>query len=106
MGEHVREEHLNERCEEKLKCKECQITFSKEFNLKIHNRKHATSSQFLPCDFCEQVFKVPNKLIKHMEGVHSVCPTCGDRQDDKASLLRHQEDVHNEQKMRGFHSNL
>merc|ERR1712038_733772 len=57
--------------EDKLKCKECQITFSKEFNLRIHNRKHETSSQFLPCDHCEQVFKVPNKLIKHMEGFHS-----------------------------------
>ena len=105
MKEHVREEHLNERCEEKLKCKECQITFSKEFNLKIHNRKHATSSQFLPCDFCEQVFKVPNKLIKHMEAVHSVCPTCGDRQEDKASLVRHLEDIH-ENRSKGFHTNL
>ena len=108
IKDHVREEHLNER-NEKLKCKECQITFSKEFNLKIHNRKHETSSQFLPCDFCEQVFKVPNKLIKHMEAVHSVCPTCGDKQEDKASLVRHLEDVHDESgslRSKGFHTNL
>jgi predicted HicB family RNase H-like nuclease len=107
MKDHVRDEHMAIEREDKLKCRECQITFSKEFNLRIHNRKHATSSQFLPCDFCEQVFKVPNKLIKHMEAVHSVCPTCGDKQEDKASLLRHLEDVHDELGSRkGFHTNL
>ena len=107
MKDHVRDEHMAIEREDKLKCRECQITFSKEFNLRIHNRKHATSSQFLPCDFCEQVFKVPNKLIKHMEAVHSVCPTCGDKQEDKASLLRHLEDVHDEVGSRkGFHTNL
>ena len=107
IKEHVREEHMAIEREDKLKCRECQITFSKEFNLRIHNRKHETSSQFLPCDFCEQVFKVPNKLIKHMEAVHSVCPTCGERQEDKASLLRHLEDVHDDVGLRkGFHANL
>ena len=108
MKDHVRDEHMAvEVGSGKLKCGECQITFSKEFNLRIHNRKHATSSQFLPCDYCEQVFKVPNKLIKHMEAVHSVCPTCGDKQEDKASLLRHLEDVHDEVGSRkGFHTNL
>ena len=58
LKDHVREEHMALEREDKLKCKECQITFSKEFNLRIHNRKHETSSQFLPCDHCEQVFKV------------------------------------------------
>lgn len=57
LKDHVREEHLSSK-DELLKCRECQITFSKEFNLRIHNRKHETSSQFLPCDHCEQVFKV------------------------------------------------
>jgi uncharacterized C2H2 Zn-finger protein len=102
---HVGEEHLSSGGGV-YKCRDCQITFSKEFNLRIHNRKHETSSQFLPCDHCEQVFKVPNKLIKHMEGVHSVCPTCGNRQEDKASLLRHQEDLHGDMQKRGFHTNL
>jgi uncharacterized Zn-finger protein len=110
MKDHVRDEHMAIEREDKLKCRECQITFSKEFNLRIHNRKHETSSQFLPCDHCEQVFKVPNKLIKHMEAVHSVCPTCGDRQEDKASLLRHLEDVHDQEhatsSRKGFHANL
>merc|ERR1719210_632507 len=107
LKDHVREEHMALEREDKLKCKECQITFSKEFNLRIHNRKHETSSQFLPCDHCEQVFKVPNKLIKHMEAIHTVCPTCGERQEDKASLLRHMEDVHDEVGSRkGFHTNL
>jgi uncharacterized Zn-finger protein len=106
LKDHVREEHLALEGEDKLKCRDCQITFSKEFNLRIHNRKHETSSQFLPCDHCEQVFKVPNKLIKHMEGVHAVCPTCGDRQEDKASLLRHLEDAHGEARSKGFHPNL
>lgn len=106
MKDHVRDEHMAIERDDKLKCRECQITFSKEFNLRIHNRKHETSSQFLPCDHCEQVFKVPNKLIKHMEAVHSVCPTCGDRQDDKASLVRHLEQVHDESRSKGFHANL
>ncbi len=108
MKEHIRDEHMAIEREDKLKCRECQITFSKEFNLRIHNRKHATSSQFLPCDYCEQVFKVPNKLIKHMEAVHSVCPTCGDKQDDKASLLRHLDTVHEENspQKQGFHASL
>lgn len=107
LKDHVRDEHMALEREDKLKCRECQITFSKEFNLRIHNRKHETSSQFLPCDHCEQVFKVPNKLIKHMEAIHAVCPTCGERQEDKASLLRHLEDVHDEPGSRkGFHTNL
>jgi len=82
--EHVSLDHMRDTAE--LQCKECMITFTKPFNLQIHNRKHETSSQFLPCEFCEQVFKVPNKLIKHMEGVHSVCPTCGTKTEDKSSL--------------------
>ena len=105
IKDHVKEEHMTIR-EEKFRCQECQISFSKEFNLRIHNRKHETSSQFLPCDHCEQVFKVPNKLIKHMEGVHSVCPTCGDKKDDKAALMRHLEEVHNDYRSKGFHTNL
>ena len=105
IKDHVKDEHMTIR-EEKFRCQECQISFSKEFNLRIHNRKHETSSQFLPCDHCEQVFKVPNKLIKHMEGVHSVCPTCGEKQEDKATLIRHLEDAHNENRSKGFHTNL
>ena len=105
IKDHVKDEHMTIR-EEKFRCQECQISFSKEFNLRIHNRKHETSSQFLPCDHCEQVFKVPNKLIKHMEGVHAVCPTCGEKQDDKATLMRHLEEAHNENRSKGFHTNL
>ena len=42
-----------------------------------------------------------------MEAIHAVCPTCGERQEDKASLLRHMEDVHDEVGSRkGFHTNL
>ncbi len=105
LKSHVSDEHLSS-TGGVYKCRECQIAFSKEFNLRIHNRKHETSSQFLPCDHCEQVFKVPNKLIKHMEGVHSVCPNCGDRQEDKAGLLRHLEDAHGDLQKKGFHANL
>ena len=112
LKSHVTEEHLSFEAAV-YKCSECQITFSKEFNLRIHNRKHETSSQFLPCDHCEQVFKVPNKLIKHMEGVHSVCPSCGDRQEDKPSLLRHVDEVHGDHNRNtssrsggGFHTSL
>jgi hypothetical protein len=92
MKDHVRNDHLQDKAD--LQCKECQITFTKPFNLLIHNRKHETSSQFLPCEYCEQVFKVPNKLIKHMEGVHSVCPTCGKKNPDKPGLHEHMEEVH------------
>ena len=112
LKSHVTEEHLSFEAAV-YKCSECQITFSKEFNLRIHNRKHETSSQFLPCDHCEQVFKVPNKLIKHMEGVHSVCPSCGDRQADKPSLVRHVEEMHGDHNRNtssrsacGFHATL
>jgi len=94
MKEHVQEDHL--RTVADLQCKECMVTFTKPFNLKIHLRKHETSSQFLPCEYCEQVFKVPNKLIKHMEGVHCVCPTCGHKNNDKVSLQEHMEKSHNE----------
>ena len=65
LKDHVREEHMALEREDKLKCRECQITFSKEFNLRIHNRKHETSSQFLPCDHCEQVFKVSDPIISN-----------------------------------------
>jgi len=103
IKEHVVMDHLRDKAD--LQCKECMVTFTKPFNLKIHIRKHETSSQFLPCEYCEQVFKVPNKLIKHMEGVHNVCPTCGEKNSDKAGLQEHMEKVHNEPK-RGVHANL
>lgn len=96
MKEHVQADHL--RLVADLQCKECMVTFTKPFNLKIHLRKHQTSSQFLPCEYCEQVFKVPNKLIKHMEGVHCVCPTCGEKNSDKVGLQEHMEQSHNEPK--------
>lgn len=103
IKDHVLADHLREQAD--LQCKECMVTFTKPFNLKIHIRKHETSSQFLPCEYCEQVFKVPNKLIKHMEGVHNVCPTCGEKNADKAGLQEHMEKIHNEPK-RGVHANL
>jgi len=103
MKEHVVMDHLRDKAD--LQCKECMVTFTKPFNLKIHIRKHETSSQFLPCEYCEQVFKVPNKLIKHMEGVHSVCPTCGEKNSDKTGLQEHMEKIHNEPK-KGVHANL
>merc|ERR1719367_1128259 len=103
MKDHVLRDHLREKAD--LQCKECMVTFTKPFNLKIHIRKHETSSQFLPCEYCEQVFKVPNKLIKHMEGVHNVCPTCGDKCQDKAGLQEHMEKIHGEPK-KGVQSNL
>merc|ERR1711892_656975 len=103
MKEHVVTDHLRDKAD--LQCKECMVTFTKPFNLKIHIRKHETSSQFLPCEYCEQVFKVPNKLIKHMEGVHSVCPTCGEKNSDKTGLQDHLEKIHNEPK-KGVHANL
>ena len=102
--DHVNLDHLRESAE--LQCKECMITFTKPFNLQIHNRKHETSSQFLPCEYCEQVFKVPNKLIKHMEGVHCVCPACGAKHEDKAGLQHHMEQAHNEGGRRGIHVNI
>ena len=101
--EHVSSDHMRDSAE--LQCKECMITFTKPFNLQIHIRKHETASQFLPCEFCEQVFKVPNKLIKHMEGVHSVCPTCGKKCEDKTGLAIHMETEHNEVR-RGVHINI
>jgi len=103
MKEHVVNDHLRDKAD--LQCKECMVTFTKPFNLKIHIRKHETSSQFLPCEYCEQVFKVPNKLIKHMEGVHNVCPTCGDKNPDKAGLQEHMEKIHNEPR-KGVHASL
>ena len=103
IKDHVLTDHLRDKAD--LQCKECMVTFTKPFNLKIHIRKHETSSQFLPCEYCEQVFKVPNKLIKHMEGVHNVCPTCGDKNADKAGLQEHMEKIHNEPK-KGVHANL
>jgi len=106
MKDHARDEHMSS-SQDRLRCQDCQMTFSKEFNLRIHVRKHALSGQFLPCDHCEQAFKVPNKLIRHMEAVHCVCINCGVKQDDKASLVRHLEESHGEQRIhRGFHTNL
>jgi uncharacterized C2H2 Zn-finger protein len=106
MKEHARDEHLSTGGD-RLKCPDCQLTFSKEFNLRIHARKHDTSSHVLPCDHCDHAFKAPNQLIKHMEAVHCVCPTCGDKQTDRASLIRHLENSHGDERMsRGFHTNL
>ena len=104
VRDHVAMDHMRETAD--LQCKECMITFTKPFNLLIHNRKHETASQFLPCEFCEQVFKVPNKLIKHMEGVHCVCPTCGQKHEDKTALLDHLERAHNEARNKGVHLNI
>ena len=101
--DHFALEHMRDSNE--YQCSECMLTFSKLFNFQIHKKKHETSDPFLQCEYCEQPFKAANKLIKHMEVIHYVCPTCGDRAEDKISLLDHLEKVHNEIK-RGIHVNL
>jgi len=101
--DHFALDHLRDRSE--YQCHECMITFTKLYNLQIHKKKHETSNQFLPCDYCEQAFKVPNKLIKHMEGIHYACPTCGDKMEDRIGLLDHMEKVHNEMR-KGIHVNI
>lgn len=106
IKDHVRDEHLNA-SGGRIKCDDCELTFAGEFHLRVHARKHEAGGQYLPCDRCDQVFKVPNKLLKHLEAVHCVCANCGDRAEDRASLIKHLEDVHDEQRLsRGFHASL
>ena len=106
LKDHARDEHMSNSAD-RLRCQDCQMTFSREFNYRIHVRKHASGGKYVPCDHCDQVFKVPNKLIKHMEAVHNSCPTCGEKQEDKATLVRHLEETHGEQRIsRGYHTNL
>lgn len=44
MKDHARDEHLAGNGD-RLKCDHCHLTFSQEFNLRIHARKHETSNQ-------------------------------------------------------------
>ncbi len=87
IKDHVRDEHLDA-SGDRARCEDCALAFAGEFHLRVHARKHQTGGQYLPCDGCDQVFKVPNALLKHMEGVHSVCANCGDRADDRAGLIK------------------
>uniref|UniRef100_A0A0K2UH38 C2H2-type domain-containing protein n=1 Tax=Lepeophtheirus salmonis TaxID=72036 RepID=A0A0K2UH38_LEPSM len=89
---HVRGIHLRWDEEDSLKCRDCVISFPREFNLRIHNKKHENESGALHCDVCDAIFKVPHFLLKHMEDDHLACPSCGCIQDDKDSLLRHSRD--------------
>jgi uncharacterized Zn-finger protein len=101
--EHFELDHMRDSTE--YQCSECMLTFTKLFNLQIHQKKHETSDPYLSCEFCEQPFKAANKLIKHMEVIHHVCPTCGERADGKHGLLDHMEKVHNEIR-KGIHINI
>ena len=103
IKDHVREDHMTPGRDDRLRCSECKIWFASEYHIEIHNRKHDGD---LACNLCQEqpAFKVPNKLIKHMEDVHSVCPSCGDPQEDKVNLLKHLDEVHDRNK--GFHSSL
>ena len=95
LKEHAREEHLTV-SDDLYRCTVCQISFAREFHLRVHNRKHESTSMI--CDLCDQDLVVPNKLIRHLEHVHNVCPTCGVREDDRATLLKHQEEAHPDEK--------
>ncbi len=103
LKHHAREDHLRGR-EGFVRCEECGIAFLKEFYLRIHGLSHRTASQVLPCENCEQVFKAPNRLMRHMESAHSICSDCGERAENNISLVRHQEITHGEKK--GFHASL
>ena len=78
IKDHVRDIHLTPHSNEHLRCSECKIWFVTEYHLDIHHKKHDGE---LMCNLCSPEarpsFKVPNKLIKHMEEVHHLCSTCG-----------------------------
>ncbi|XP_059093284.1 uncharacterized protein LOC131888450 isoform X1 [Tigriopus californicus] len=105
LKDHVKEEHLNQESQA-FQCNECCITFNREFNLRIHTRQHDSGNDLLPCDHCNEVWRSPNKLLKHMELSHLICARCGSQYDERSQLEQHLEEEHEDAIKKGFHNNL
>ena len=104
IKDHARDEHLGDAAA--FRCQECHMGFAREFHLRVHQRKHEEGGSILPCDLCSLVYKSPNKVLQHLEVIHSVCPTCGERCGDPAGLAQHSNEVHADELRKGFLAQL
>ena len=76
---HVREVHS---MDEKIKCQDCNLTFSrKETMLRHRTTSHTSSSSNFTCDICEKSFTQQRNLDRHKDDVHAgghfkcnICP--------------------------------
>lgn len=91
LRNHVMYFHTTER---KYNCNVCESAFKREFDLKLHMRRHMGSLDF-SCEKCGKAFPVKKALTKHMKTHLSeaekphVCHICGNRFTLKAFLINH-----------------
>ena len=93
----------------RIKCPNCEKTFSNQYNAKYHNERahlklESNTTNLLSCSVCEKKFKgPPSRLARHLREVHAEnrfeCSECGHFFPVKASLERHLKTVHNPTKV-------
>ena len=100
-------EDLIENQQKRVRCENCNKTFSNQYIAKYHNEKvhlKLKSKNVLSCSVCEKKFVgPPSRLARHMREVHAEnrfeCSQCGHFFPVKSSLERHLMTVHHPKKL-------
>merc|ERR1712126_689528 len=79
-------------------CKECELSFSKQYNLDRHiNTEH--TGILIACDQCDETFKRKDTLKEHYKSVHEkiefVCTPCNYATRFRQSFRMHMKSKHN-----------
>ena len=76
------------------KCQQCEETFGSTYALKLHMRRHSTSSKKYTCRVCTKVYFSIGHYNEHLK-VHSgsqfICPWCSKVFQHKKNLNAHQQ---------------
>ena len=77
MNRHVREAHSTQ----KIQCPDCEQVFTREENLKTHQKTHHRSAPVFKCDICGKIFTHVGTLRRHEVQIHAEprrkkCPDC------------------------------
>ena len=90
---HIREVHSKD---ERIKCPECDMTFSRKESMTRHrDTKHSSSSSMFKCEICHKSFTQQGNLDRHRDEVHAgyhfKCSECPASYARKEKLQAHKE---------------
>ena len=85
---------LKHRNAKSLVCKECKVTFSDKWSLKLHSAKHSSNQKIFACQYCNLKFVSQSRLSEHCQNAHPqsriwCCKECNQKFTTNRRLLMH-----------------